>query len=162
MMSSPEASVQLNDEDVRKIELAQIRLTTVQGEVLYATKRLATVVEEENKAREAREYAEVQRVQIEAAVESLQKQKEELEHAVQVSTDALRSHQSEHETMRDEHTDKQNKLSDREKVTQAGEQSLAFRMEELATREKTLDEKRSEVENAQQAFLRALDSVTWK
>lgn len=161
MIDAPEASVQLKDEDTKKIELVQIRLSNLQAEVLYATKRLATLVEEENKARDAREYAFSEKVKIEQEVEDLRKQKEDLAHAVQVSTDELRSHQSQHETMRDEHTEKQSKLSDREKVVQAGEKSLADRMQEHSIREKTLDEQRSEVENAQQAFLRALESVTW-
>lgn len=161
MIDAPEASVQLKDEDTKKIELVQIRLSNLQAEVLYATKRLATLVEEENKARDAREYAFSEKVKEEQEVEDLRKQKEDLAQAIQIGSDELRSHQSQHETMRDEHTDKQNKLSDREKVIQAGEKSLADRMQEHSIREKTLDEQRSEVENAQQAFLRALESVTW-
>lgn len=162
MINSPESSVSIDTADVKKIELVQMRLSNLQAEVLYATKRLSTLVEEENKAREAREYAFSEKVKIEQEVEDLRKQKEDLAQAIQIGSDELRSHKSQHETMRDEHTDKQNKLSDREKVVQAGENSLANRMVEHSIREKALDEQRSEVENAQQAFLRAIESVSWK
>lgn len=162
MIGAPEANIQLKDEDVRKIELANIRLSTVQQEVLYATKRLATLVEEENKAREAREYVEGQRVKLESEVESLSKQKEDLDMAIRISLDSLREHEGKHEEMHKTHGEKMSEFNNRERVVQEAEQSLSLRAQEFAIREKTLEEKRSEVENVQSAFLQALESVTWK
>ncbi len=162
MIDTPEDTVKLKDEDVKKIELVQNRLSNLQAEVLYATKRLATITEEENKAREAREYAESERVRIEQEVSDLRTQKDTLESALKESTRLLESHQNEHTKMHAEHRTKTSEADKRIADAEEAESALAIKAENMVSREKALDEKRSEVENAQQTILRALESVTWK
>lgn len=162
MVTSPDTSTRISDEDARKIELVQNRLSNLQSEVLFATKRLATITEEENTAREAREYAQNEKVKIETEVASLKSQKEDLETAVRTSKVTLEDHESSHEVMRTEHNKKTTDADKRIQDVQEAESALALKIEQLVTREKALDEKRSEVEAAQHAFLNALESVTWK
>lgn len=161
MIDAPSENIQVSNEDALKIELVQNRLSNLQAEVLYATKRLATITEEENTARAAREYSMNEKVKIDSEVAALKSQKEDLEIALRSGTSVLEEHQVSHENMRTAHSELVSKSEKRIKDAEEAESALAVKTEQLITREQALEEQRSEVENAQQAFLRALESVTW-
>lgn len=161
MVTSPEANIPLTDEDSRKLELGSQRLKVVQAEVLEATKKLASYEAEMNQAREAKEYAESEKIQVEIELSELRTQKEELKSSVKTLRQELNKHADEHEAHRVYHDSMNASLLKRQEHFSAKEKEFSSERELHVQKEKELEKRRLQVEQAREKFQDAITSVTW-
>lgn len=162
MLSTPDSNVVLGDEDQQKIELVNRRLSTLQREVLSATKELATLDDEIISTQKAKKYEEEQLIEVTAKVEELRREQQELVLDVNKSHKDLETHRDQHTKMNSEHNERHSGLEVRERNVLENEKAQAEKELELTISERKLESDRAEVENARNAFLDAISSVTWK
>lgn len=162
MINSPEANVELTDEDQAKLVLVESRLKIVQGEVLAATKELASVQAQIATTTEAKAYEEQQLATLKEQVAAFKLERESLVTGIASSKSELENHRIERHDMNKTHTIKQAELDVRESNLFLAEGEYVNRSTKLALKEKSLDTEREQVEHARLAFLDAIETVTWK
>lgn len=162
MIDAPEPSIELNEQDAKKLELATVRLSTVQREVLAATKEMASLDEQVLNARKSKAYLDEQVTEATLHLEDLQRQRQEQAAALQRGETILSVHKEEHGKMVEHHTKKERELDERESLAVSHAKELDTREDKLVIREKQVETDRAEVENARNTFLDAIQSVTWR
>lgn len=161
-VSSPEATVQLNEADLQKLELATQRLSVVQREVLNATKELASLDEELSNARKSKVYLDEQLTTLESQVKSLSSEKERLDASIQGSNILLEEHHTQRVHIQGEHAKREQGLNGREEEIARKENLVAQRALELEAKAERIEKDRAEVDHARDAFIDALSAVTWQ
>lgn len=162
MLSSPESSVVLAEADQQKFELVNRRLSTLQREVLSATKELSTLDDEIISTQKAKKYEEEQLIEVTSKVEALRTEQQELILDVAKSKKELAGHREEYGSHAEKHVSKEKEFADREFLLLSQEKEFAQRALSMDIAGKTLEKDRAEVENARNAFLDAVTAVVWK
>lgn len=162
MLNTPEAALELHEQDAKKLELATVRLSTVQREVLAATKELASLDEQVLNARKSKSYLDEQVLEATAHLDSLQQQRQNLTIAVRDGERELSSHTEEHGKMRDTHNSRERDLDVRTNIVLKAEKDASDMALALSIKEKKIEADRAEVDNARNTFLDAIASVTWR
>lgn len=161
MIDTPEASVQLDEADQKKLELASNRLKAVQEEVLAKTKEVADLETELGGARKARENAFAQKADMERQAFDMEQCRDELKEEVSRLQTTLAAHEKEHEDRRAHHASMDASLEERKDAVSQKETELSERVSEHDKKEKEVEERRAAVESARAKFSDAIASVTW-
>lgn len=161
MLTTPD-SFEMPPKEGEKILLAEARLKVVQGEVLGATKELASLQDEAETIKRAIEYAATQLEALNNANEVAEGREDILRTQFEDLSEAVKSLTEDSKNISERNTHDATLLDKRESEVSEKEFAVQKQIEEYTEASKVLIRDRQEVDNAMKAFSDACAKVTWK
>lgn len=162
MITTPETPIQLDKQQVEKLATFERRLANVQAEIALANQTIAILRDDINKSAKERAYQEelvtgLRNEAVSASMElnALKESLRSISKEVEDKTEIARTINIANEALASTLKEKDKEISRRELECSAKEEVLTINTQELA------NEKLS-VLAAQDAFLKAVESVSWK
>ena len=162
MLTQPRTNVQLTDEQTKQLQVFYTRLTNLQTETSIATKNLENIKDETVKVSMEKKQTEDMVASLKEQIKTLKLQADEHVELVAKSQQELEGHRKERVDVDARHTAKHAELTKREKELANSEENHSNLLKELHIKSSALSKERLSVEQAKEAFQKAIESVTWK
>lgn len=161
MIETPEKNIVLSFEQQNHLNTFQNKLANLEGEIVKAQKNLKGIKMESERATKEKEYNEELLSEIGSKIEKNQNQLKDIKTEKELNEQALHSHLEQSKTIQQIHTAKTAELTEREKSLFIKEEEHIKKVDDFIKESHQLLKDQLAVKNAQDAFLKASDTITW-
>lgn len=162
MIDSPTENVKLTFEQLQQIDVVEKRLSNLQSEIANANKILKGTKSECDRALKEKLYQEELAFNLASQIKELTTSRDNLAKEITLSTQALEDTKKTSKDLSESNYAKTDELLKREQKISQSETEHLLKVEDFNNKYNQLLDDKNAISTAKEAFLKAIETVTWK